>query len=152
MTLNSAEGGFLRERAGKRPLSIFAGSRWKRKRPLFICVSSRLIQSSDEQDSHIGHAGADSHSRNARVIRLLQRGKSCPGEDAKLIERAPVVAVVTIILATSGWLSGNVPGSPLRQGHQAEALGPRQRVLLGIRAMPVKPGLWQKLRIGKTGW
>lgn len=120
-----------------------------------LCVLdplSRLIQSSDEQDSHIGHAGADSHSRNAQVIRLLQRGKSCPGEDAKLIERAPVVAVVTVILATSGWLSGNVPGSPLRQGHQAEALGPRQRVLLGIRAMPVKPGLWQKLRIGKTGW
>lgn len=94
-----------------------------------LCVLyplSSLIQSSDEQDSHIGHAGADSHSRNARVIRWLQRGKGCHAEDAKLIERAPVVVVVTVILATSGWLSDNVPGSPLRWGHQAEALGPRQ--------------------------
>lgn len=88
-----------------------------------LCVLyplSSLIQSSDEQDSHIGHAGADSHSRNAQVIRWLQRGKGCHVEDATLIERAPVVVVVTVILATSGWLSDNVPGSPLRRGHQAE--------------------------------
>lgn len=120
-----------------------------------LCVLdllSRLIQPSDEHDSHIGHAGANSHSRNTQVIRLFQRGKGCHAEDAKLKERAPVVVVVTVILATSGWLSGNVPGSPLRWGHQAEALGPRQRVLLDIRAMPVRPGLWQKLGIGKTGW
>lgn len=67
-------------------------------------------------------------------------------------ERAPVVIVVTVILATTGWASGQCPWVSTKTGPQAETLGPRPRALLGIRTMPARPSLWQRLGIGKTGW
>jgi hypothetical protein len=83
-------------------------------------------------DSHIGHSGFDSYSRSMLVLRMFLNSKSCCVEDAELTEKPPVVLVVTVILATSGWASKKHPWVSTEAGPSP-------------RAMPGGPSLWQKV-------